>query len=197
MIVFVSGAARSGKSRFAEEKALEIYREQKSATAELVYVATSRKTDHEMIERIRFHQEDRSESWQTIEEPFDLTSVPLKTGMGDVVLVDCLTIWLSNMLYQTDPHSYLFSATMKGESNQSYYLINLIDRFIDLAKVKQQTLIFVTNDLNEGEQTLVDAMVSEYIYVLEKIHQHIVDRADSAVQVIAGIPIDWKGEKSL
>lgn len=195
MIVFVSGGARSGKSRFAEEKAMEICQQSHGGDIQggLVYVATARKTDGEMTERIRYHQEDRSEIWHTIEEPFDLACIPGLTGIGDIVLVDCLTIWLSNMLYQT---SSFISEKMEG-SKQLIDVISLIDQFIEGAEEKRQTIIFVSNDVNEGEPALVDPMVREYIYTLEKVHRHIVDRAYSAVQVIAGVPLDWKGEKSL
>lgn len=197
MILFVSGGARSGKSRFAEEKAIELYerRKQEELPGRLVYVATARVTDTEMAQRIDYHQEDRSELWDTIEEPFDLTSIPGKSGIGDVLLVDCLTIWLSNMLYQTQANDISFMPVEIGK--QSNYLVSMIDSLIGGAEKKQQVIIFVSNDLNEGEPTVIEPMVSDYVYVMEKVHRHIVDRADSAIQVIAGIPLEWKGEGSL
>lgn len=198
MIVFVSGGARSGKSRFAEEKAIQVYEQQKHGDfrGRLVYVATAKNSDTEMAERIRYHQEGRSDIWQTIEEPFDLASVPLNTGMGDVILIDCLTIWLSNMLYQTQSHRSTSLLMTMEKSERSHYLIEIVDSFIEKAVAKQQTLVFVSNDVNEGNLVVVDPLVSDYINELEKIHRHIVDRADSAIQVTAGVPLHWKGEES-
>ncbi|WP_280770267.1 bifunctional adenosylcobinamide kinase/adenosylcobinamide-phosphate guanylyltransferase [Salipaludibacillus daqingensis] len=192
MIIFVSGGARSGKSRFAEEKAMMIHH-QRDIPSRLVYVATAKITDDEMAERIRFHKEDRTESWHTIEEPFDLASIPLKTKIGDVVLIDCLTIWLSNMLYSSDTHGSSFF-TEFNEVNQ-IGVINMLQTLIMKAKEKHQTLIFVSNDVNEGEPMVMDSMVLDYIYELERIHQYVVKQADSAVQVIAGMALEWKGEE--
>lgn len=196
LIAFVSGGARSGKSRYAEEKAIEVYeqRQQAELPGQLVYIATAKVTDNEMAERIRYHREDRSEAWETIEEAFDLTSVPLKTGVGDVVLVDCLTIWLSNMLYQT-PSQGSSPLPVNRERAIVKDLIRTVDHLINSAIKKRQTVIFVSNDVNEGEPAVIDPMVNDYVYVLERLHRHIADQADSAIQVIAGIPIEWKGEE--
>lgn len=92
-IVFVVGGARSGKSCFAETRALSM------EGARHVYVATAEAFDAEMADRILCHQLARSDEWDTVEAPSDLaeTLTALK-GSGAVILVDCLTLWLSNRL---------------------------------------------------------------------------------------------------
>ncbi|PYZ92313.1 hypothetical protein CR194_15885 [Salipaludibacillus keqinensis] len=180
MIMFVSGGARSGKSRFAEDMALTHYHRGRTSK-QLIYVATALRTDKEMEDRISTHRVDRSSIWETVEEPFHIVKVCKESGFGDVILVDCLTIWLSNMMY--------------GKLEYSLpQLIEMIDSCILIAEEKRQTLIFVSNDVNEGEiASGGHSAVLDYIYALERIHQHVVTRVDEAVQVIAGIPVYWKG----
>ena len=87
------GGARSGKSRHAEKLA-------RATGVERVYLATAQAFDDEMRERIARHREDRAEDgWTTIEEPLDLpTALAQTAGSSRVVLVDCLTLWLSNIM---------------------------------------------------------------------------------------------------
>jgi adenosylcobinamide kinase / adenosylcobinamide-phosphate guanylyltransferase len=90
--IFITGGARSGKSRFAEQLALGF-------GAPLCYLATAQPLDDEMGERIRIHQQRRGTDWQTIEEPLHLTqTLACCDGNYSVVLVDCLTLWLTNLL---------------------------------------------------------------------------------------------------
>ena len=96
-IVLVIGGARSGKSAFAEDLAA------KSNLAK-IYVATGQAFDREMSDRIDIHKSRRGPEWENVEDPFDLAGV-LKhaAGEGRVVLVDCLTLWITNlMLEQND-----------------------------------------------------------------------------------------------
>jgi adenosylcobinamide kinase / adenosylcobinamide-phosphate guanylyltransferase len=89
----VFGGTRSGKSRFAEKLA-------DKSGLQKIYVATGAAHDTEMADRIHAHQRQRGNSWQTIEEQLDLNSVlSEKCGPDTVVLVDCLTLWLSNMMF--------------------------------------------------------------------------------------------------
>src|SRR5438093_13282693 len=89
----VIGGARSGKSRFAEQLVL-------ASGLERIYVATAQPSDEEMKLRIIEHRRRRAEQgWRTIEEPFELAAtLDRETGAGKAVLVDCLTLWLSNVM---------------------------------------------------------------------------------------------------
>ncbi len=90
--LFVLGGARSGKSRYAQLRA-------EALTGEPVFVATAEAFDDEMRERIARHQADRDARWRTVEAPRDLPAVLDTLSAPDaVVLVDCLTLWLSNLL---------------------------------------------------------------------------------------------------
>lgn len=101
IVSLVLGGARSGKSRFAESQALVYHR--KNPQADLMYVATAQALDDEMRARIERHQSDRGAVWQTREEPIELA--PLLQNLdapGRWILVDCLTLWLSNCLLHSD-----------------------------------------------------------------------------------------------
>lgn len=92
-IIFVLGGARSGKSRFAEERTRAFPAE------EYVYIATAECRDQEMESRIALHRERRGTDWRTIEAPFRLSEALVSTSRnGRAILVDCLTLWLTNHL---------------------------------------------------------------------------------------------------
>lgn len=90
--IFITGGARSGKSRFAEQLAIEF-------GTPLCYLATAQSLDSEMSERIKMHQQRRGNIWQTIEEPLHLTqTLACCDSNYSAVMVDCLTLWLTNLL---------------------------------------------------------------------------------------------------
>lgn len=180
--MFISGGARSGKSSFAEKKALSVFSELKplNQNVQLRYIATAKRSDNEMKQRIRFHEQQRSNDWQTIEAPYEISKVLRNASNGDVILMDCLTIWLSNMIF--DLHY------------TSERLLEAVNEWFEIAKNKQLHLIIVSNDLNEGFPHF-DEFVNDYIHDLETLHQNIVKKAEYAIQVIAGLPTYWKGER--
>jgi adenosylcobinamide kinase/adenosylcobinamide-phosphate guanylyltransferase len=91
--ILVLGGARSGKSRLAQRRAEEI-------GGELIYVATAEPLDDEMVERIARHRADRDGRWRTIECPLALAeTIVREQGDGRVLLIDCLTLWLSNLMH--------------------------------------------------------------------------------------------------
>lgn len=90
--LFVIGGARSGKSRYAQQR-------MESLPGSLVYIATAQPLDTEMAERIARHRSDRGERWRTIEAPVDLPGAIADAALqGDAILIDCLTLWLSNLM---------------------------------------------------------------------------------------------------
>ncbi len=91
-IILVGGGARSGKSSYALTLA-ESYGPRKA------FIATAQVYDEEMAERVRLHREERNDAYSTIEEPYELaTAIRQQEGLADVVVVDCLTLWLTNLL---------------------------------------------------------------------------------------------------
>jgi len=89
-VILVGGGARSGKSRFALERA-------RREGSRLIYIATAEARDEEMRERIARHRQDRGAEFATIEEPLDLAGA-IRLAEADAIVVDCLTLWLANVL---------------------------------------------------------------------------------------------------
>jgi adenosylcobinamide kinase / adenosylcobinamide-phosphate guanylyltransferase len=90
LLALVTGGARSGKSRFALDRAASLGRP-------LLFVATAEAGDDEMAARIARHREERAPAWRTIEEPLEVADV-LRRESGAAIVLDCLTLWLSNLL---------------------------------------------------------------------------------------------------
>src|SRR3982074_1619529 len=89
--VLVLGGARSGKSAMAERPAL-------GSGEPVIFIATGEPGDDEMAERIRRHRADRPAAWRTIEAPLDILAAIESTSRGDFLVVDCLTLWVANLL---------------------------------------------------------------------------------------------------
>lgn len=174
MITFVSGGARSGKSSYAEKLAISLFEQKRMG---LFYIATAKAMDQEMKERIDRHQEQRIPLWKTIEEPYDLLNIFPRFQEDDVLLIDCLTIWLSSMLYE------------RHEQEES--IVQQVEQWIKVANQKKIHLFIVSNDLNEGFP-MKNEIVQDYIRVLERLHRHICQQADQVLQVVAGLPVLWR-----
>jgi len=94
----ILGGARSGKSGFAEQLALAA--NAKSNDGELWYLATATAGDKEMASRIADHKKRRGSEWRLLEEPIELAPIIVRAQSGTTILIDCLTLWLSNCLHQ-------------------------------------------------------------------------------------------------
>lgn len=179
MVTFISGGARSGKSSFAEKYALQFIQGlNEKREKSLLYIATAERTDLEMEQRIARHIREREAIWHTIEAPLQITNVLQNEKGQKVILLDCLTIWLNNMMY-------------KGKADLSL-MMSEVSNWFRLSEENQLELIIVSNDVNEGIPS-DNLFVHQYIYNLEKVHHLITSKADSVYQVVAGIPIKWKG----
>ncbi len=165
-LTLVLGGARSGKSRYAESVVTAL-------PPPWVYVATAEAADAEMTERIAAHRSRRGSDWQTIEAPRDL-SAALKACRGRPVLVDCLTLWLSNLM--------LADADIDAETA-------LLEQALAAATAP---VVLVANEVGSG-------LVPEYplgrrFRDLQGIlNQRIAARADRVWLVVAGIPLAVKG----
>jgi len=112
LIELISGGARSGKSALAEKKA-------RNSQKQICYIATATSGDAEMAERIKHHQQNRPSSWQVIEEPVQLAGAIERNTQADrIILVDCLTLWLSNLLTHSDTSSF----EKEKQNHWPYYL---------------------------------------------------------------------------
>ena len=166
----ITGGQRSGKSEEAERQALSI-------TDSPVYLATAQVLDEEMRHRVSLHQQRRGPQWTNIEEPFFLGRHDLT---GRVVLMDCLTLWLTNLLcdeaYGGDIERVLQAAK---------------DEFDRLAQ-QDVTLIVVTNEIGLGG-TSENRLQRLFTDLQGWMNQYVARRADEVVLMVSGIPVKIKG----
>jgi adenosylcobinamide kinase/adenosylcobinamide-phosphate guanylyltransferase len=124
-LIFIAGGARSGKSRKGEELAKNF-----AGSAKPIFIATAEAVDEEMTSRIKKHQDDRGAAFDLVEEPKNLTKALKDVDADATVLVDCLTLWLSN--------------NMMGEGTDSNQSV------IDAARARKGSTIFISNEVGEG-----------------------------------------------
>ncbi|WP_416137426.1 bifunctional adenosylcobinamide kinase/adenosylcobinamide-phosphate guanylyltransferase [Halomonas sp. HK25] len=185
MIALVSGGARSGKSRHAEALAGALHT---ARGGRRWYLATAqpqaRVADAEMAERIARHRRERGAGWHTLEVPLALEAALARVSGGDTVLLDCLTLWASQWLYA--------GGGSEGEGEA------LLARLIETARTREIALVVVSNDLNE-DLPPADTETWRYLAFLQRLHCHLAREADRVIEVVAGLPIDWKapGERDM
>lgn len=170
-IVLFTGGARSGKSTSAERYvALQ--------QQPVVYVATAEAGDDEMRHRIALHQTRRPDSWRTIEAPLDVAQALGDVAPGTVVLLDCLTLWVSNILlaHEADPEPVLWQA---------------LDQVLAVVQERSLTLVVVTNEVGMG---LVPpyALGRRYRDLLGVATQRIAAVANEVYLVVAGIAVNLR-----
>ncbi|WP_250656379.1 bifunctional adenosylcobinamide kinase/adenosylcobinamide-phosphate guanylyltransferase [Alkalimarinus coralli] len=160
----ILGGARSGKSRLAEQRA-------KATRQDVLYIATAQAFDREMDERIARHQGDRPAHWGTVEEPVYLArALQSHAAENRTILVDCLTLWLSNLLCMDD--SVLF-----GKEKQS-----LLDCVFSLPG----HVILVSNEVGQG--VIPDnALARRFVDEAGWLHQALAAQCDQVTFVTAGI----------
>jgi adenosylcobinamide kinase/adenosylcobinamide-phosphate guanylyltransferase len=169
-VVLIGGGARCGKSRFALE-----YAEQRFARR--LFLATAEALDDEMAGRIERHRRERRPGWETIEEPRGLiASLEKSVAAFDVCVVDCLTLWLSNV--------------MLAESSDARQEVARLEEY--LGKPRESTLIFVTNEVGCG--IVPDSPLARaYRDLAGEMNQAVGRRADEIYWMVFGAPLLVKG----
>jgi len=164
---FVTGGARCGKSALAERLARE-------TGLARVYLATAQAFDAEMADRIARHRADRGEDWETVEAPHDLAeALAASDGAGRVVLVDCLTLWLSNRM--------LAGADAEAESA----------RLCAALSAMRAPVVAVSNEVGFG--IVPDtALGRRFRDAQGRLNQQVAALADLALLVVAGLPLVLK-----
>lgn len=163
----VLGGARSGKSRYAESLA-------KQSGQDVVYVATAQALDGEMDDRILQHQKDRPDHWQTIEEPLNLAKTITEFSQADVVvLVDCLTLWLMNVMHH------------------EYDLTQAVDELLQALQEAKGQVILVSNEITMGVVPMGE-LSRNYVDNLGRLHQQVASQAQRVTLMVAGIPMSVK-----
>ncbi|KJK06294.1 MULTISPECIES: bifunctional adenosylcobinamide kinase/adenosylcobinamide-phosphate guanylyltransferase [Pseudomonas] len=170
MLNLILGGARSGKSRLAEQLA------ERSGLA-VTYIATSEPLDGEMNARVQLHRDRRPSSWSLIEEPLALAQV-LRTNAGAerCLLVDCLTLWLTNLLMLDNPERLLAER------------MALLDCLVQLPG----EIILVSNETGLGVVPLGE-LTRRYVDEAGWLHQAIAERCQRVVLTVAGLPLTLKG----
>ena len=188
-LILILGGARSGKSAFAERLAA-------SSGQPVAFIATATASDNEMRARIARHRASRPRDWHTLEEPLNLASaVSRASELADVLLLDCVTLWLGNVLLQESGH------LEKDNEEESHTVNKLFDERalkeieVLLAVVKslapRKTLIAVTNEVGLG---IVPAYPLGILYrdTLGYVNQRLAQAADRVYLMVAGIAVDIK-----
>ncbi len=175
MLTLVLGGARSGKSRYAQSLAA-------AAGGPVLFVATaapvSADEDHEMAARIARHRADRPRHWKTLEAPLEVVAA-VRSAEG-VVLVDCVTLWISNLLYQ---HRGLERGCREKE---------ILDEVESLAAVLREREAFaVSNEVGEGIVPETP-LAREFRDLQGQANQILAREASRVVLLVAGIPLTLK-----
>ncbi|GER86438.1 adenosylcobinamide kinase/adenosylcobinamide phosphate guanyltransferase [Dictyobacter vulcani] len=184
-LVLVLGGARSGKSTFAERLAVQSGRQ-------VAYIATATASDEDMRDRIARHQAARSATWQTIEEPLHLAAaVERAAKLADVLILDCMTVWLSNWLFSQDQSEHMEDDTISAQHYAG--ALHEIDALLGAVAALEagKTLVVVTNEVGLG---IVPAYALGRVYrdILGLINQRIAAVSSRVYLMVAGLGVDIK-----
>lgn len=178
-VILITGGQRSGKSEYAERMALSL-----SDTP--VYLATAHVWDEEFRHRVLLHQERRGPQWTNIEEERLLSRHQLP---GRVILIDCLTLWLTNLWYAEKPESAecpdcpecpAVAPTLETAKAE-------FDRFTS----QDATFIFVTNEIGFGGVS-ANAVQRRFTDLMGWMNQYVASQADEVILMVSGIPVKIK-----
>lgn len=172
-LILVLGGARSGKSAYAERLARE-----GEAT---LFVATAEALDEDMRQRIRKHRAQRPAAWDTLEEPLDpVGAIPPVLSGQDTLLLDCLTVWVSNLLLEP------------GDDNHAEEgILSRAGALLDLYERTDARWIVVSNEVGLGVVPAT-GLGRNYRDALGRVNQLFAARADRVYLMVAGLPLDLK-----
>jgi len=174
-LVLVTGGARAGKSSFALGLANET-----GTGGKRSFIATAQALDDDMATRIAIHRRERSEDWDTIEEPYHLDQALLKVLDSDVVIVDCLTLFVSNWLLWSENEDQCQELVRKTSQE-----------FLNVARSQSGTVICVSNEVGLG--IVPDTELGRcFRDLLGRVNQQFAAAADEVYLLIAGMPLRIK-----
>ena len=166
----VLGGARSGKSRYAVEQAAQ-------SGGRVAFLATARALDGDMASRIARHRAERPARWTTLEEPQDIVAACRRAAAAhDLVIVDCVTVWVANLMERGDDDTAVLAAAD------------------DLAKLQREhllSLLIVSNEVGEGVHPSTE-LGRRFRGLLGFVNQRLASAADRVTLMVAGLPMTVK-----
>jgi adenosylcobinamide kinase / adenosylcobinamide-phosphate guanylyltransferase len=176
-LILLLGGARAGKSDHALRLAAA---PQHGSEVKVCFIATAQASDEDMTARIVRHQAERPGHWRTIEEPYRIDEALQKTGEADIVIVDCLTLFVSNWLLRCE------------DEHECEQFVGRITRdFLELARPRRQTIICVSNEAGLGvvPETRLGRVFRD---MLGRMNQDFAHAADEVYLLVAGLPLQLK-----
>jgi adenosylcobinamide kinase/adenosylcobinamide-phosphate guanylyltransferase len=192
-IIFITGGARSGKSSFglklAEDRLKALGLKEKNNSLEetsifslqpkKAYIATAQAFDEEMKDRIEKHRQQRGNDWHTVEEPFDIVGALNKLKEYPVILLDCLTLWISNLM--------LNNIDIQREIEQFLNTINS-----SAFSFQPSALIIISNEVGMGIVP-ENELARRFRDIAGMFNQKVAENSDEVYFVVSGMPIKIKG----
>jgi len=170
--VLITGGCRSGKSRFALDYTNRHF-------SRKLFLATAEILDDEMARRVENHRKMRGPEWETAEEPLAIVErISQYAEKVEVILIDCITLWLSNLL-------------MKGEADSK--VMDAVDRFVEILKQKRTSFVIVSNEVGMGIVP-ADPLSRRFRDLAGKANQTIAHGVDTVIFMVSGIPLFLKGK---
>jgi adenosylcobinamide kinase/adenosylcobinamide-phosphate guanylyltransferase len=181
MLTLILGGARSGKTRYAQSLC--------DRSAQVVYIATARAdevdSDHEMRERVARHREDRPANWRTVEEPLDLPRAVREAPVEAILLIDCVTLWVSNLMWEH-----------RGQTTaaQEKLILAQVDDLVLASRRRSESageIVVVSNEVGGG--LTPEHPVGRAFRDLQGFaNQRLAQAADKVVFIVAGLPLQMK-----
>jgi adenosylcobinamide kinase/adenosylcobinamide-phosphate guanylyltransferase len=166
-LIFITGGARSGKSRYAQGLALQL-------SANPVYVATARHWDGDFQDRIRRHQQERDDRWSSIEEEKHISRLDLQ---GKVAVIDCVTLWITNFFIDMKNDIDAVLGTCKKEIDELYR--------------QDAVLLIISNEIGMGVHAETE-IGRKFTDLQGWMNQYIAAKADKVILMVSGIPLTIK-----
>ncbi|TBR18864.1 bifunctional adenosylcobinamide kinase/adenosylcobinamide-phosphate guanylyltransferase [bacterium] len=165
-ITFILGGARSGKSTYAINLAKKNKR--------VAFLATCQAFDREMAKRIKIHKSSRPDHWETFEEPCDIEKILAKIGNKfDLIVIDCLTLWVSNLMIKKLSHEKILKKTETALNS--------------IARINARVII-VSNEVGLGIVPN-NKLARDFRDIAGKVNQIIASKSDKVFFMVAGIPM--------
>jgi adenosylcobinamide kinase/adenosylcobinamide-phosphate guanylyltransferase len=169
--ILITGGCRSGKSRYALDYANRHF-------SSKLFLATCEILDDEMALRVENHRKMRGPEWETAEEPLEIVEKVRQCDENiEVILIDCVTLWLSNLL-------------MKGEADSK--VMDAVDRLVEIVRQKRTSFVIVSNEVGTGIVP-ADPLSRRFRDLAGMANQRIAHGVDTVIFMVSGIPLFLKG----